>query len=232
MKDDIILPSKYLETFTEERIKIDNAHEGQSLSSVMAHENEIMDSVAALRKIEHHLFGTDKDCCKELNEVKSDIILLRRQLFTDDISESKNRLWIFKHKLSNHETFNDFGFLVSIKISDYKKIVSEYDSNVGNKLLKQVSDYMIRYMKEKHFNYEIVRYMEDNFLIFIHSQNEDEVEEHVANMQKGMSNYKFKHRSKMFRLTFDSAVMQYIKNESFTSVLDQLDEKIFENKMQ
>lgn len=166
----------------------------------------------------------------ELNEVKSDMLLLRRQLFSDDISKTKNRLWVFKQKLSDHDTFNDFGFIVSIKISDYEVIVREYDSNVGNKLLKLVSDYMIEYMKDNHINFEIVRYMEDNFLIFMHNMNEEEVEQSVVNMQKGMSNYKFKHRSKIFRLTCYYAVMQYIKNESFSSVLDQLDEKLFLNK--
>ncbi len=167
----------------------------------------------------------------ELDEAKSDILLLREQLFSDDITQSKNRLWIYKHKLNNYETFNDFGFLVSIKISEYASILKEYDVNVGNKLLKLVSDYMLYYMKEQHITHEIVRYSEDNFLIFIHDLNEEEVEQIVLNMHKSMENYKFKHRSKMFNLIFYSAVMQYIKNESFSSVLDQLGEKIFENKL-
>lgn len=166
----------------------------------------------------------------ELNAIKAEILLMHKQLFSDDISETKNRLWVFKHKLSDHETFNDFGFLVSIKISEYEAIVKEYDSNVGNKLLRLLSDYMIGYMKDQHLNYEIVRYAEDNFLIFMYGLNEEEVEEQVVNMQKGMSNYTFKHRNKVFRLTFYSAVMQYIKNESFSSVLDQLDDKLFQHK--
>ena len=166
----------------------------------------------------------------ELNAIKSEILLMHKQLFSDDISETKNRLWVFKHKLSDHDTFNDFGFLVSMKISEYEAIVKEYDANVGNKLLKLVSDYMISYLKDQHINYEIVRYDEDNFLIFMYGLNEEEVEEQVVNMQKGMSNYTFKHRSRVFQLTFYSAVMQYIKNESFSSVLDQLDDKLFERK--
>ena len=164
----------------------------------------------------------------ELNTVKSDMLLLRELLFSDDITETKNRLWIFKHKLNHHETFNDFGFLVSIRISEYSAILKEYDANVGNKLLKLVSDFMTDYMKEHQLDYEIVRYTEDNFLIFMQGLNEDEVEEQIANMQKEMSNYTFKQRNKVFQLTFYSAVMQYIKNESFSSVLDQLDEKLFQ----
>lgn len=167
----------------------------------------------------------------ELDKAKSDILLLREQLFSDDITQSKNRLWIVKHKLNNYETFNDFGFLVSIKISEYGSILKEYDVNVGNKLLKLVCDYMSYYMKEQHIRHEIVRYHEDNFLIFIHDLNEEEVEQIVFTMHKSMENYKFKHRSKMFNLIFYSAVMQYIKNESFSSVLDLLDEKLFESKV-
>jgi GGDEF domain-containing protein len=167
----------------------------------------------------------------ELNEIRSDLILLRKQLFLDDITKTKNRLWISKEKLSDNETFNDFGFVVSIKIADYEAIVKEYDLNVGNRLLKQVSDYMIGYMKEHHLKHDIVRYKDENFLIFLSGLNEEEVQDNMVNMQKSMSNYKFKYRSRMFMLTFHFAVMQYIKNESFASVLDQLDEKLFQNKM-
>lgn len=167
----------------------------------------------------------------EIPELKLEMNLIREDLYSDDISKSKNRLWVFKNKLSDYDTFTDFGFLVSIKISDYEAILKEYDSNVGNKLLKLVSDYIIEYMRENHLNFEIVRYKKDNFLIFIHDLNEEKVEEHIVNIQKGMSNYKFKHRHKVFNLTFYFAVMQYIKNESFSSVLDQLDEKLFLNKL-
>jgi len=173
----------------------------------------------------------DKECRMDLSELKNSMHLLRKQLFSDDITECKNRLWLLKEKLNNNETFNDFGFFVSLRISDYEKIIEEYDPNVGNRLLKQVSDYIIRYMKDSHINFEIVRYDDDNFLLFIYDLNEDEVEELIVNMQNGMANYKFKHRSRMFQLTCHSAVMQYIEHESFSSVLDSLDQKLFENAM-
>ena len=167
----------------------------------------------------------------ELNEIRTELVLLRKQLFADDITKTKNRLWLYNEKLSDNETFNDFGFAVSIKLSDYETIVKEYDLNVGNRLLKQVSDYMIGYMKDYHLKHEIIRYKDENFLIFLHKLNEEEVEEYMVNMQKSMSNYKFKYRSRMFMLTFNFAVMQYIENESFSSVLDLLDEKLFEGKV-
>lgn len=173
----------------------------------------------------------DIDVVKEIPAIKSEIKLIQKNLFSDDISKTKNRLWIFKDKLSENDTFSDFGFLVSIKISEYTTIFKEYGSNVANKLLTLVSDYMILYMDENQLSFDIVRYSDDNFLIFIKDLDEEEIEAHMANMQKGMSNYKFKQRHKIFNLTCYYSVMQYIKNESFSYVLDRLDEKLFFNKV-
>lgn len=176
--------------------------------------------------------SSDKDklvTLAEFEKLKSEMLQLCEQLYADDITQCNNRLWLLKNKLKDNETFSDFGFLVSLKILEYTSILKEYDTNVGNRLLKLVSDYMIHYMKEHHIKHELVRYSDDNFLIFIHELNEDEVGLMVINMQKSMENYKFKHRSKMFSLAFNSALMQYIENESFSSVLNQLDDKLFEN---
>lgn len=231
LKNQVVLPSTYLEIFTEEMRKMDDQQQEKSTQNVAAGDDEIMSTMQSLKKMEHQWFDTDRDYVKELNVLRSAMDTLRSQLFSDDISQSKNRLWIFKDKLNHNETFNDRGFLVSIKISDYEKIVNEYDANVGNRLLKQVSDYMIGYLNQKQCHYEIVRYLEDNFLLFMHELNENEVKEHISNMQNEMSNYDFKHRSRVFSLTFNTAVIQYIENESFSSVLGQLDDKLFENTL-
>ncbi len=229
LKHEIVLPSTYLEIFTEEMKKVDQLEQEKSTHSAETGDEEIMKNVQSLKEMEHHWSDTQRDYVRELNVLRSAMDTLRTQLFSDDISKSKNRLWVFKEKLNHNETFNDSGFLVSIKISDYDKIIREYDMNIGNRLLKQVSDYMIDYLDQKQCHYEIVRYLEDNFLIFMHELNENEVKEHISNMQNEMSNYDFKDRSRVFNLTFNTAVMQYIKNESFASVLGQLDDKLFEN---
>ena len=92
-----------------------------------------------------HSEKNELETITKMPDLQSKMKLLKQNLFSDDITKSKNRLWIYKNKLSDHDTFNDFGFLVSIKISDYRRILNEYDSNVGNKLLKLVSDYMMEY---------------------------------------------------------------------------------------
>lgn len=170
------------------------------------------------------------DSNSEMNEIKYRLDKVRKQLFSDDITMSKNRLWVFENKLSDHDTFIDFGYLVSMEISDYDVILKEYGSNVSNKLLKLVSDFMFEYLNERHLKFEIVRYSQDNFLLFFQDMDETEVKMHMSTMQQSMLHYKFKHRHKMFNLAFYFAVMQYVKNESFSTVLDQLDEELFLNQ--
>ena len=198
----IVLPSHYLETFAEE---------------------EKASGTPGTAETERGPTGVEGDKAS----VRSEIGLLRHQLFSDDITEAKNRLWVYKQKLNERQGFNDFGYVVSIRVADYAMIIKEYDANVGSKLLKMVSDYMIGYLKENHIAFEIARFSKEQFLIFIHDMGEDEVEELIANMQKGMGHYAFKHRNRIFRLSMDAVAVQYIKNEPFASVMEQLEEKRF-----
>jgi len=211
VSEEIVLPSRYLETFTEEEKASEAVTPGKTDESY--------------RTAERHLQGEEE----EKASVRSEIGLLRHQLFSDDITEAKNRLWVYKQKLNERQGFNDFGYLVSIRVANYETIVEEYDANVGSRLLKMVSDYMIGYLKENHIAFEIARFSKEQFLVFLHDMGETDVEELVANMQKGMGHYSFKHRNRIFRLSMDAVAVQYIKNEPFASVMEQLEEKRFQS---
>jgi len=213
INEDVVVPSRYLETFVQEERTSRESNEARAAA----------ETPEAYRAVEQSLFGE-----KEKGEsFRNEIGLLRHQLFSDDITEAKNRLWVYKQKLNERQGFRDFGYVASILVADYRPIVSEYDVNVGNKLLKMVSDYIIGYLRESHIVFEIARYSKEHFLVFLHGMDEREAEELIANMQRGMANYTFKHRSRIFRLSMDAVTLQYIENEPFTSVLDQLEEKRF-----
>ena len=198
----VVLPARYLETFSEEEKGSLLQEQEGNRTGYTAADGE------ALRHDEPYEIG-----------------LLRHQLFSDDITEAKNRLWVYKQKLNERQGFGDFGFVLSIKVAGYGEIVKEYDLNVGSKLLKMVSDYMIGYLKENHIAFEIARFSKEHFLVFVHDMDESAIEELVANMQKGMGNYTFKHRNRIFGLSIDAVAIQYVKNEPFASVMDQLEEK-------
>lgn len=197
INEDIVLPSKYEETFTEEEQKRLGASPEQGAGDEMSRE----------------------------------IDLLRSHLFSDDITPAKNRLWLYKQKLNGRQGFVDEGYLVSLRIPDYETIVNEYDIIIGNRVLILVCSYVIEYLKMHQINFEIARYAKGHFLLFLHGMEEAEVEELLVNMQNGAANHTFKHRSKIFGLTFDAAAIRYIRNEPFASVMDQLEEKRFEKKV-
>ena len=166
------------------------------------------------------------------NALGNEIDLLRGQLFSDDITEAKNRLWLYKQKLNERQGLVDEGYLVSLHVPDYGTIVREYNSIVGNRVLTLVCDYVIDYLKRHHIAFEIVRYADGHFLLFLHGMEEAEAEELLVNMRNGAANHTFKHRSRIFGITFDAAAIRYIRNEPFASVMDQLEEKRFEKKVE
>lgn len=177
------------------------------------------------------VFSEEQRAAEQRGEIDTrgaDIALLREQLFSDDVTAANNRLWVYKQKLNDRQGFSDDGWLVSLRIADYATIVNEYDANVGNRVLKMVSDYIVAFMKEHQVAYEFARFYKGEFLIFLHGMDEAEVEQQLLGMQKGMESCTFKYRSRIFGLSCDMAASRYLKNESFASVLDQLEEKRFE----
>jgi hypothetical protein len=198
INEEVVMPSKYMETFTEEEQKVRQERGGQRGGEGRA----------------------------------SEIDLLRSQLFSDDITSAKNRLWLYKQKLNERQGFVDEGYLVSLRISDYETIVSEYDCIVGNRVLTMVCSYVIDYMTMHHIPFEIVRYTNGHFLLFVHGMEETEVDELLVNLQNGAANHTFKHRSRIFGITFSAAAIRYLRNEPFASVMEQLEEKRFEKEVE
>ncbi|UFS63566.1 hypothetical protein LOH54_05395 [Sulfurimonas sp. HSL-3221] len=161
-----------------------------------------------------------------------EIDLLRTHLFSDDVTPAKNRLWLYKQKLNARQGFNDEGYLVSLRIQDYTTIVDEYDTVIGNRVLMLVCSYVIEFLKMQRVNFEIARYAEGDFLLFMHHIDESEVDALLVNMQNGAANHTFKHRSRIFGLTFDAVAIRYLENEPFATVMEQLEEKRFEKKVE
>ncbi|MHC3994272.1 hypothetical protein ACXWTF_05540 [Thiomicrolovo sp. ZZH C-3] len=164
--------------------------------------------------------------------VHREIDLLRGHLFSDDITPAKNRLWLYKQKLNARQGFVDEGCLVSLRIPDYETIVDAYDTVIGNRVQMLVCSYVIEYLKMQRVNFEIARYAGGDFLLFIHGMEEADVDLLLANMQNGAASHTFKHRSRVFGLTFDVVCIRYIENEPFASVMDQLEEKRFEKRVE
>ena len=221
-QEEIVFPSKYLQTFMDEQ-----QHMEEKKEKISEYEEEIQ----TLKRMEYRLLGTNPDDQILIDGLVSDVHSLRSQLFSDDLTRAKNRLWLFKQKLQEDGTFSDSGVIVISKFTDHASMVKEYGSNISDTLIKQISEYMIRYMEEHHIVHEIVRYTDDSFLIFISTTEDERTEEAMLNLHQGMEGRTFKHKNRIFKLKFLFAVMQYVRNEPFSLVLDRLDERLFEKNL-
>ena len=222
VNNEIVLPSTYLETFLEETQKI-----GDEMNKGYTEFQEGLMSATSLRKMEQKLYGTtEKPCSEALDDIRSDLAILREQLFTDDVTMVRNRVWLYHHKLREDKTFRDSGVLASIRITEYRSIQEEYSLYTWHTLLCKFYEEIVGIIREKHITCEIVRYSEERFLFFLTDMDEEKADRHLMELQKRVVSKTFQHRRKMFRLPFMSATMKYIPRESFNSVLDQLDEKL------
>ena len=227
VNNEVVLPSTYLETFLEETQK-----NGDDMNKRGTEIQEGMMHSSSLRKMEQKLYGTtEKPCREELDDIRSDLALLREQLFSDDVTLAKNRVWLYHYKLEEEKTFRDSGVLASIRITEYKSIQEEYGLHTWHTLLCKFYEEVSIILREKHITFEIVRYSEESFLLFLADMDKEKADSYLMELQKRVGSHTFRHRRKMFRLPFVSASMKYIPRESFNSVLDQLDEKLAVQKI-
>lgn len=212
INEPVVMPSTYLETFIRER-----------QSAAQPPETAEAQSVSAYRAVEDALFGSEGKRDAVLNELD----LLRAQLFSDDVTAAKNRLWLYKEKLDARQCFKEEGILAGIRITAFEAIASEYDAVVGDRLQNMVCDYVTGYFNLHHVSHEIARLSPGYFLLFTTGTDAPELGEHLANMQNGVGSYTFKHRNRLFGLAFDAVETGYSKREPFASVMDRLEEKRF-----
>jgi len=222
INEHVVMPSRYLETFLEETQKVSCDINEASLPVT-----EEITNISALKKMEEKLYGTANESCTcDLDGIRSDLALLRKQLFSDDVTKARNRVWLYHYKLSEEKLFLDSGIVAFVRLNEYRDIVGEYGVNTWHILLGRFYDTLVSLLKEKGIACEIVRYSEESFFLFFSGTDEENTKRHLRTLQKRLEVHTFKQRSKMFRLTIVSAVMQYIPRESFDSVLSQLDEKL------
>ncbi len=218
-KEDIVLPSKYLKTFMDEK-----QHMEEQPEKVTDYEKEVQ----ALKRMEYRLLGTGSQDQLQIEDLITDVRSLRKQLFSDDLTHARNRLWFFKQKLQEDGTFSDSGLIVKSIFIDHASILKEYGPTISDTLTRQISEYMTGYMREHHLAHEIVRFTDDSFLVFLSGIEPEKAEHEMLNLHKGMEENTFRHKNRVFKLKFLFAVMKYLRNEPFSMVMDQLDEKLFE----
>ena len=119
------------------------------------------------------------DIYKKMLNLEKEVKNLNDKLFVDDITNTFNKKWIYKKFLNENALFQQNGICVLVDVIDYNYIQKEYGELLANNLLIFATKFIKQKLKDEDFKYEMVRYNDNKFLIFI--ENISEQERNVVN---------------------------------------------------
>ena len=179
----------------------------------------------------------DKKDTSALKEVQSDIQkmqikiqTLQNELFTDSLTKSKNRKWFFDHYLKD-DKFQNIGYLAFIDLNNFKAINDTYGHIVGDLVLKYLSTYLQKEVKNQ--NVEVVRYAGDEFMLIFDKNNSSMslLVKYMDKMQDKLSQQKLKSKSiKSLYFSFSYGLCSFKKNDDFPKIIELADERMYQNK--
>lgn len=130
------------------------------------------------------------------NEIKN----LNGKLFLDDITNTYNKKWLYNKFLDSNASFQQNGLCVLVDVVDYIYIQKEYGELLSNNLLIFATKFIKQRLKDEDFDFEIVRYNENKFLIFMKSdkENKKNIISSILNLEQLLSNTTLKSNSGLF----------------------------------
>ena len=187
LNNNIILPSTYFDKFNyyakDLEIELDSETFKKEINNI------IIEDFKSIEKYMHSIFTNatnlqeytkdaknallkkDTNSLKDINKkillLEKEITNLNNQLFLDDITNTYNKKWIYYKLLDDDYEFKEDGVCVLMESLDYYYIQKEYGALIGHNLLIFTSNFITQKLKDEKFNFNIVRYNENKFLIFL-----------------------------------------------------------------
>lgn len=241
IQDDIILPSSYFESFDKNAkdIKVelsDNAFE-KEVSSVLLEEmkniNKYMEDTIrnmntlskATQEAQEAIQHKDEKKLSTINSslevMKEELDTLRNLVYHDELTKSFNRKWIYHQAIEEDGTFGYTGILLFIDINNFNDIVDKLGNLIANNLIIYVTKFLSQKLKKADVSYEIARYTNDQFILFIKSENISNVNTVIEKIRKEFSNSTLKSKSGLtFKTNFTYGAVKFIEDDSFQKILE------------
>jgi GGDEF domain-containing protein len=220
LNNDIILPSNYFDKFNYHakalEIDLDDENFKQELNNLITEDfhaienymNLIMSSAASLSEnsekslnaILNKDINTLTDVYKRMLLLEKEIKNLNNKLFLDDITNSFNKKWIYNKLLNTNALFQQDGICLLVDVIDYTYIQNEYGELLANNLLIFASKFISQKLESENLDFNIVRYSENKFLIFLTDveKHKKEVVDTILNLEQLLLNTTLKSNSGLF----------------------------------
>lgn len=243
LQEDVIMPSAYFkafdknakdfeveindETFENEIDKV-LVNEFNSISSYM---NKAISNIDSLEKVTNQaelaMQNNDKNSLHkaqvEIKTLKKDMLNVQELIFQDSLTKAYNRKWIYKVLLNKEGEFKDKGMLVLLEITDFDEITSKYGNLISDNILIFVSKFLNTNLKQEDVKYSLVRYLSNKFMIFIKSNDINDLKYIISNIQVELLNTTLKSKNGIvFKTGFDFKIKEYIKYDKFQDKLEIL----------
>ena len=164
-----------------------------------------------------------------MNKMKEDFEILRVSLYIDSLTKVYNRKWI-DDNIVNDDLFKLEGSLVFIDLNDFKQINDIQGHIIGDKVLFTLSTILKKELDKDNFNFNIVRYGGDEFIIFFKETNLISIKRELDKIKHKIETTKLKSSKSTFNISFSYGLTYFKENESFKNVIEIADKKMYQNK--
>ena len=245
---DIVLPGEYSKTFQKyaKEFNLDLEDQEVVLEGISQNKEEIdyitketSNNLVSLslstQDAQNAIVNKDVNALKLVNsdiiKMQDQIKNLQLQLTTDTLTKAKNRKWFFDFHLIDNN-FKSFGYLAFIDLNNFKYINDNYGHIVGDLVLKYLSSFLQKEME--NLDAEVVRYAGDEFMIIFNESNDtlEKITILLDKVQNILSNRKLQSKKiKSLQFSFAYGISKYLKGDSFPNVIEDADEKMYQNKL-
>jgi len=157
-------------------------------------------------------------------ELEFKIASLQEELYVDELTRLYNRRWLFE-KFLKDDHFISNGLLAFIDINAFKAVNDKFGHLVGDKVLHVMGKVL-----KKVQNTTAIRFAGDEFLILHNSENEEDIHKILHTVNLNLKKTPFKHNQEIFYIDFSFGVAPFKAKDSFKSVLETADLKMYDYK--
>lgn len=246
-KEDIVLPSTYSNTFEANAkvLEVDFNNKGlilkdleQDINYVHKIVDKTIENLDTLRnstsKAQKAIQEKDEisldEVTQELSKMQEEINFLKKELFSDSLTQAHNRKW-FSDIFLLDDKFKQNGTLIFIDIDKFKNI----NDNFGHLLGDQVLKYLVMFLK-KELNYpgvNIIRYAGDEFMIVFPeiSSSKFNIQDLMIITQSKLARQKLKSgKVSKLKFSFSYGLVEFKINDDLVDIIEKADEKMYKNK--
>ncbi|MBU0924036.1 diguanylate cyclase [bacterium] len=243
LNNKIILPSSYFEKFTyhakELEVNLDDENFTKELNQLLIDDFNTMEKYMKIiiasaitlqentQDSQNAILNKDneslKDIYKKMINLENEIKSLTDELFIDELTKTYNRKWIYNKFLSENSNFKEDGICVLLNIVDFCYIQKEYGELLAKNLLLFVTKFISSKLKDEAYEFQIARYLESKFFIFISNENKKEVLNKILNIEQLLSNATLKSNAGLIiKAKYAFKISLYKKDEESKTIFETL----------